>query len=269
VRDMPRRAPATPATELSRWIYLRDLLRELIARELKIRYERSVLGVLWAVVNPLAQLVVFVFVFQYVVRLTIPHYPLFVFSGVIAWNWTREGLMRTANAITANRELIRQPGFPLSLLPVVSLATPLVDLLIAVPLVTVLAAFDGGHVNLSLLLLPLVIALHFLLLQGIGYLVAAAQVFFRDTGHLLGVFLMLGFYVTPVFYDTGSIPPNLGIVYVLNPMTHIVGAYRSILVYGEPPDPKVLLSFVVFGGLLCWIGSGVFERASHRFAQEL
>jgi lipopolysaccharide transport system permease protein len=250
-------------------IYLRDLLRELVVRDLKLRYERSVLGVLWAVVNPVAQLLVFVLVFQYVLRLDIPNYALFVFSGVVAWNWTREGLMRAANAISGNRDLIRQPGFPLALLPVVSLATPLVDLLVSLPLLVLLAAFGGGAITVALLALPLVIALHFLLLQGIGYLVAAAHVLFRDTGHLLGVGLMLMFYVTPIFYDIRKIPPGLRFGYALNPMTHVVTAYRAILMRGELPEARVLLLALLIGGILCWIGRGVFERVSHRFAEEL
>jgi lipopolysaccharide transport system permease protein len=262
-------APAKAPDPSRRVIYLRDLLRELVVRDLKLRYERSVLGVLWAVVNPLAQLLVFVFIFRHVIRLDIPNYTLFVFSGVVAWNWTREGLMRSTDAITGNRELICQPGFPLALLPVVSLTTPLVDLLVALPLVVLLAVVGGGEINLSLLALPVVIALQFLMLQGLGYLVAAAQVLFRDTSHLLGVMLTLGFYLTPVFYDTTDIPSGFRTLYLLNPMGHVIGAYRSILMHGELPDPSILLAFVFFGGILCWIGRAIFERVSHRFAEEL
>jgi lipopolysaccharide transport system permease protein len=263
------KTPVTPTHPMRRWIYLRDLLRELVVRDTKVRYERSLLGVLWAVVNPLAQLVVFVVVFEHVFRLDIPHYPLFVFSGVLVWNWTREALLRSATSIASNRDLIRKPGFPLALLPVVSLVTPLIDLLIALPLLVLFLVFGGGEISFQLLALPLVVGLHFLLLQGLGFLLAAGQVMFRDTTHLLGVVLMLGFYLTPVFYDVERVPPSFSALYNLNPMVHVLAAYRSIIMQGEPPELTTLVVLAVFGGLLCWIGYQVFTRTSHHFAEEL
>jgi homopolymeric O-antigen transport system permease protein len=261
--------PTTTARPWQRAIYLRDLLRELVVRDMKLRYERSVLGVLWAVVNPLAQLVVFVVVFKYVIRLEIPNYPLFVFSGVVAWNWTREALMRSAQAITGNRDLIRQPGFPLGLLPVVSLATPLIDLLIALPVVVLFVVFGGGRLTVTILWLPVVIVLQFLLLQGLGYLVAASQVLFRDTGHLLGVVLMLGFYLTPVFYDVQNVPSGFRALAALNPMAHVVTAYRAVIMYGRLPDLRILAGLALLSAVLAWVGQRVFERASRHFAEEL
>jgi lipopolysaccharide transport system permease protein len=252
-----------------RWIHLRDLLRELVVRDLKLRYERSLLGVLWAVLNPLAQLLVFVVVFQHVLKLDIPNYPLFVFIGIVIWNWTREGLVRCASAVTANRDLVRQPGFPLHLLPVVALATPLFDLLVALPLIILFVLFGGGEPTFALLLLPAVIALHFLLLQGLGYLLAVAQVTYRDTGHLLGVVLMLGFYLTPVFYDIGALPSGVRPVYLFNPIAHLLGAYRDILMQGRLPELPAFIVLAVVGAVLCSLGRAVFIRASDRFVEEL
>jgi len=252
-----------------RWTHRRDLLRELVVRDLKVRYERSLLGVLWAVLNPLAQLVVFVLVFQHVLQLDIPDYPLFVFIGVVTWNWTREGLVRCATAVTSNRDLIRQPGFPLHLLPVVSLATPLFDLIVALPLVIMLLLSTGGRLTFAVLLLPAVLALHFLLLQGLGYLLAATHVAYRDTGHLLGVALMLGFYLTPVFYDVGALPAWIRPVYALNPIAHLLAAYRDILMHGRLPELSALLALAVVAAALCWLGRAVFLRASDRFVEEI
>jgi len=246
-----------------------DLLRELVVREIKLQYERSILGVFWAVLNPLAQLVVFVIVFQYVLRLTIPSYPLFVFTGVLAWNWTRDGLTRAANSITSNRELVRQPGFPVGLLPAVALTAALVDLLVGLPLAFALLLLSGGKPSFALLALPVVIAVQFLLLQGIAYLVAAAQVTFRDTSHLLGVALMLLFYMTPVFYDVGHLPASYQSLYALNPMTHLVAAYRAILMLGTLPDVRAVVVVGFVGAVLWWFGRATFTRASTRFAEEL
>jgi len=263
----PRSIPRVLSSR--RRVHLRDLLWELVVRDMKLRYERSLLGVLWALVNPTAQLMVFVVIFQHVIRLEIENYPLFVFCGVIAWNWTRDALIRSAQAITGNRDLIRQPGFPLFILPVVSLATPLIDLLVALPIVVLLMAFSGGEISAALLAMPLVIAVHFLTLQGISYVVAASQVLFRDTAHVLSVALMLGFYLTPIFYAIDDVPAGLRGFYVVNPMAHLIHAYRSILMHGQFPDPWAMAILTLSGGILCWLGYGIFVRASHRFAEEL
>jgi len=260
---------AGTGTPWLRALYLRDLLRELLVREMKLRYERSLLGVLWAIINPLAQLVVFVFVFQHLLRLRTPNYGLFVFCGILAWNWTREALLQSTGAITGNRELIRQPRFPIGLLPVVALTTPLIDLLISLPLLMLLAIFTGDGLTSAILFLPVVIAAQFLLLQGLGYLLAAAQVTFRDTGHLLGVILMLGFYLTPVFYSVEDAPSGLRAVMAFNPMAQIITAYRVVIVRGLSPDLRILFALAGAGVLLSWAGWRVFTRASHHFAEEL
>ena len=107
-------------------IHVRDLLHVLVGRDIKLRYRGSLLGVLWSLLNPLAHLVVLVFVFQWVAPLNIPNYPLFVFTGVLAWNWFSAALPAATISITSNRQLIRQPGFPAAILPAVPVLSSLV-----------------------------------------------------------------------------------------------------------------------------------------------
>ena len=252
-----------------RLIYLRDLLRELVVREMRLRYERSILGMAWSILNPLAQMLVYNFLFRVVFRLDIPNYPVFVFTGVLAWNWFHQALMLTTGAITNNRELIRQPGFPLAVLPVVTVATPLVDLLSALPVLLCFLLLGGGRLTGALLALPLVVGIQFLLIQGLGYLLASIHVTFRDTQHLLGVALMLLFYLTPVFYRADMVPESFQPIYNLNPMVHLIGAYRAILIEDSLPDWHTLLILAPLVGVLAWGGWAVFVRASYHFAEEL
>lgn len=252
-----------------RLIYLRDLLRELVVRDTKLRYKRSVLGVAWSLLNPLAQLLVFTFLFRLVLQLDIPNYPSFVFTGVLAWNWFQTALILTTGAITDNRELIKRPGFPAAVLPVVTVTTNLIHFLLALPILLLFIVLGGGRLTSAVLMLPLVILLEFLLVLSLGYLVATFHVTFRDTQHLLSVFLMLLFYLTPVFYDVSILPERYQTLYNLNPMVHLITAYRTILLQGSLPDLCVLLMLgVVVGGLL-WLGHAVFTRASYRFVEEL
>ena len=252
-----------------RLTYLRDLLRELLVREIKLRYERSFLGVAWSILNPLAQILIFTFLFRFVFRLDIPNYPVFVFTGVLAWNWFRDGLMLTTSAMTSNRELIRQPGFPLPVLPVVTVVTPLIDLLAALPVLVLFLVLGGGRLTAAILALPLVMAVEFLLILGLGYLLASVHVTFRDMRHVLGVGLMFLFYLTPVFYSADMIPEALQPLYNLNPMAHLIGAYRTILLEGTLPDWRPLLILAVGVCALLWVGWAFFVRASDHFVEEL
>jgi lipopolysaccharide transport system permease protein len=252
-----------------RLIHLRDLSYELVVRDMKIRYKRSVLGIVWSLLNPLFQMLVFMFLSRRVFSLEIPNYPSFVFTGVLSWNWFQAAVLATASAIIGNRELARRPGFPVAILPVVTVTTNLIHFLLALPVPLLFLLVRGGKLTSTILALPLVIALQFLLILGLGYLAATANVTFRDTQHLLGVFFMLLFYLTPVFYDANAVPARYQILYRLNPMFHLITAYRAILIQGELPDFRALLPLTAFVGVLLWLGHSVFQRASYRFVEEL
>ena len=116
-----------------RLVYLRDLIGVMVLRDIKIRYKRSVIGVGWSLLNPLLQLCVFYFVFGWVVPVRLPHFSVFLFVGILAWNWFQSSLVAASSVITDNPMLIRQPGFPVVMLPVVPVMANLVNLLLAFP----------------------------------------------------------------------------------------------------------------------------------------
>ena len=250
-------------------LYIYDLLRELVVRDMKLRYKRSVLGIVWSLLNPLFQMLVFIFLSRRVLLLDIPNYPSFVFTGVLAWSWFQGALLLTTGAITGNRELVKRPGFPTAILPVVAVTTNLIHFLLALPVLLLFLLLGGGRLTSAILALPLVILLQFLLILGLGYLVATAQVTFRDTQHLLGVLLRLLFYLTPVFYAASNVPTRYQTFYRLNPMFHLIAAYRAILIQGNLLDLRALLALGVLVGVLLWLGHTVFTRASYRFVEEL
>jgi lipopolysaccharide transport system permease protein len=250
-------------------LYMWDLLRELAVREMKLRYKRSVLGIAWSLLNPLFQMLVFVFLSRRVLSLEIPNYPSFVFTGMLSWNWFQTAVIATTSAITGNRELIRHPGFPVAVLPVVTVTTNLIHFLLALPVPMIFLLAGGGRLTGAILTLPLVIMVQFVLILGLGYLVATVQVTFRDTQYLLGVFFSLLFYLTPVFYDASIVSSRYQALYRLNPLLHLITAYRAILIQGDLPDPRALLTLGVLGGALLWFGHTVFTRASYRFVEEL
>lgn len=252
-----------------RFIYLRDLLRELVVRDMKVRYKRSLLGIAWSLLNPLAQLMVFNFLFRSVLPLNIPDYPLFVFSGLLSWIWFQSSLIMATGAITDNRELIRQPGFPAAILPVVVVTTNLIHFLLALPVLLAFLLFSGTGLSLTLVALPAVIGIQFLLTVSLAYLTATCHVFFRDTQHLLSLLLLLLFYLTPVFYDVSAVPDPYWQYYGINPLVHLLEAYRAILLRGALPDSPLLILIGALAGALLWVNASIFLRVKYRFAEEL
>jgi homopolymeric O-antigen transport system permease protein len=245
-----------------------DLLRELIVRDLKIRYKRSYLGIAWSLLNPMSQIFIFSFLFRRVLPLSIPHYTAFVFAGVLAWSWFSAALISAPGAIVGNPELVRRPGFPIAMLPLLTVASNGIHYLLALPVLLFFLIQDGCIPGITLVAMPLVIILQFWMTLGLVYLIAAAHVRYRDTQHLVLIAVMLGFYLTPVFYDARNVPAEFRWIYDWNPMAALFGAYRNILIENRWPDGGLVFVFVV-ATVLFMIGRYVFDRASVEFAEEI
>jgi lipopolysaccharide transport system permease protein len=254
---------------MQRWLYVRDLLQTLVARNMKLRYKRSVMGFAWSLLNPLAQLLVFGFVFTTVLPLNIANYTVFLFSGLLPWTWFSGALFEATDAIVGNRELIRRPGFPIAVLPVITLLSHLVHFMLALPVLLLFILAAKITLTWTILALPLIIIIQFVFMLSLAYLLSTIHVTFRDTQYLLNIILMLGFYLTPVFYDSAAVPQRLHLIYSLNPMYHLINAYRAILLHGVWPD-FVALGLVAAASLvLLGIGYWYFHSTSSQFVEEI
>jgi lipopolysaccharide transport system permease protein len=210
--------------------YWRDLLRELVARDIKVRYKGSILGVAWSLVNPLLQMLVFYFLFRLVLRFNISRYSSFVLSGVLVWGWFQSSLSHAAGVITASRDLVKRPGFRPAILPVTTVTTYLIDFSLSLPILILFLILEGGSIHPTIFALPMVIICQFILTLGLAYWISMVNVFFRDTQQLLTLALRLLFYLSPVFYEAKVIPEPYMTWYRLNPMVHLLDAYRAILI---------------------------------------
>ncbi len=252
-----------------RFVYLWDLLRSLVDRDMKLMYKRSFLGILWTLINPLLQLAVFVFVFQVVLKVEIYQYSSYVFSGLLVWNWFQNSLFQATGVIISSRPLIRQPGFPIAILPVVVVTTGLIHFLLALPILVIFLLLDGVTFTPWILALPLLNIIQFMLTVSMAYFLAAFNVSFRDTQHTLGVVLQLLFYLTPIFYEISSIPSEYWYAYGLNPLVHIVTCYRQILLWGTQPDWLALGMIAGCTLISLPLGYYIFKRQSLRFVEEI
>jgi lipopolysaccharide transport system permease protein len=247
---------------------LRELVAHLAAREVASLHRFTLLGWAWPLVRQLAQLGVLVVAFSHVLHLGVPHYAPFVFSGLIAWNWFSSGVVNGTSSLLDRRHLVFQPGFPLIALPLVAVAVPFIDLLLALPVLVVMVVGTTG-LHWSILFLPVLVAIQLTLMAGIAWLTAAATVYFRDVRHIVGVGVTMLFYFTPVFYDLERLPQHWQSLLRLNPMTTIVDGYHSIVLGGRLPAAGWLALVTLLSVLVASAGAFFFTRVSPDFVDEL
>ena len=251
---------------VARLRYLRDATLHLVGRELTARYRRSLLGWLWSLAPPLMQLAVFHFVFTRVIPLDVPNFALFLLTGILAWSFFAAGVSLATASLEARRDLVRRPGFPTFLLPVVAVLVGFVDYLFALPVLLLAVGFEVG-LGPEALLLPVLVAMQLVLACGLGWLLAPLHVFFRDVQHFVGIVLTLGFWLTPIFYTRASVPPGFSLIYDLNPMAHLVEAQRAVLLDGVWPSPVPLA--LVGGAAVAVLAAGATVFAAcHRSIPE-
>ena len=248
--------------------YQWDLLTCLVQRDIKMNYRRSVLGILWAQLNPLLSLIIFSFVFQQVVPLKIPDYPVYVFSGLLAWNWFSTCINQANYSLINSRDLVRKPQFSTEMILVVSVAANMVNFILALPVLLVLLLISGLIPNWTVIFLPLVLLVQFLFTLGLAFIFSSLNVFFRDMLHIVAVLVTSWFYITPIFYRA-DMRSDYAFIINLNPMTHIIAAYRSIWMYGSPPDFVGLGIVGIIAGLIFLVGLRVFGTLKYSFVDEL
>ena len=251
---------------LSRPRHRTDLIRELVARDLKLRYRRSVLGIAWSQLAPLSMVAVLSFVFGHIIRLHVEHYTAFLVSGMMPWAWFQSAMIGGTASVVNGRDLVRQPGFPVPMLPVISVTSAMVNFALSLPVMFLFIGLSYHSIPPTALALPIVAAVQFLVILGPCYFLSAVNVRFRDVGHIVEIALLPLFYATPIFYAE---PKQFHALFVLNPMAHIMNAYHAILLHDQLPSFSGLaaVSIVAFGVLVA--GYRVFDRLSAHFPEEI
>lgn len=246
----------------------RDLLFSWTGRNIRARYQQSALGWLWAVIQPLAQVIIFTIIFTLIVRVDTGDIPYAVFSyvAIVPWTLLSASLSDMSGTIIANMGLVTKIYFPREILPIAAMFARLMDFGIAAALLLIMMVIYRVPVSVpGLLYLPVILVIQLLLILGLGLASAAANVFFRDVQSLLGLVLQLWFYASPIIYPVSMVPPNLQTFYYLNPMAGILEAYRAVLLYSQPPGTYLLVSGIV--SLVIFVfGVWMFKRVEFQFA---
>ena len=255
------------------WDY-RDLLLNLVGRDLAVRYKRSALGFLWSFLNPLLMMAVFWVVFQVVKPQNVRSYPLFVLAGLLPWNFLAGSLTTAVRSITSSGGIIDKVYFPREVLPLAAVAANLVNFLLSLVVFLPLAWLMGAEFSAWSLALPAIILVQVILVTGLSLLLSALNVFYRDTELVLDVGITAWFFLTPIFYELELLPNRfLGVdiwrlFYTLNPMATLVTDYRYILLYDYPVIRHTLVSLVIGLVLLAAVWA-FFRHTAPRFTEEI
>jgi ABC-type polysaccharide/polyol phosphate export permease len=248
------------------WAY-RELAGFMALRDVKVRYKQAVLGIAWAAFQPLAGVVVFTIVFRRLADVQsdgLP-YPVFAFVGLMAWNYVSGAVTRATQSLVANAGLVTKVYFPRLLIPLAAVLPGLLDLAVSLPVLVVLCAIYHVRPGWEVLTLPLWVAAAVVVALGVGLLLAALNVRYRDVNQAITLVVQLWLFLSPVAYPASSVPDDWQALYALNPVVPVITGFRWCLLGGPAPGPESLVSAAVAVGLL-GVALVYFQRTERRFA---
>lgn len=214
------------------WRY-RELFYIFTWRDIKVRYKQTIIGILWVVLQPLAMMVIFTIFFGVLAKIPSQGapYPIFVYTGLLFWNYFSSALTGSSNSLIDSQEIIKKVYFPRLILPVAAILSGLVDLVISFLVLIILMVFYHYTPHLlGLLLMPILVLMTFLLVSGLGLLFSSINIKYRDVRYVIPFLVQLLFFVTPVIYPPTLVPQKYAWVLSLNPMTGIISAARNGIV---------------------------------------
>jgi ABC-type polysaccharide/polyol phosphate export permease len=251
-------------------VEFRELLFQMTARDLLLRYKQTVMGFGWALFTPLLNTVVFSLVFVRVAPVDTPvPYPIFAYCGLLVWNFTASSLRFAVTSLTGNTNLVAKVYFPREIFPLAAVAVSFVDFAVAATLLVGLMAYYHVGLSLAILLLPAVIVVHVAFTTSLALVLAMANLFYRDVKYLFEVVLTFWMFASAIVYPVDAVTGTLGALIRANPMTAIVEAYRRVLLYGVPPEPVSFFTVAALSLLLlpgAWL---LFHRSEFRFAESI
>jgi ABC-type polysaccharide/polyol phosphate export permease len=256
----------------------RGLLWDLVWKDLRARYRNTIMGFVWAVLQPLMLMLILTFVFSVIFPGKVEGvdggsaHPFHVtlLCGLIFWQFFATSLSRSTNSLLENSDLVKKVYFPRELVPVASIGNAVVNLAIGFVVLIVIHLLSGGSLGLGIVWLPFIFAIQFTLTVGLALLCSSLNVYYRDVAYMVDVVLTLGFYATPLFYPLSFVRTWAGgletygqyvlTLYMMNPMVGLVEAYRQSILDGIMPDPALLVWPAICAVAFLVAGTIVFRR---------
>jgi len=248
------------------WQY-RELLRFLVVRDIKVRYKQTVLGGLWAILQPFMSMIVFTIFFGHLAKIPSDHlpYPIFVYTALLPWQFFSGGIASSGNSLVANSHLISKVYFPRMIIPAASLGAGCLDFLIAFVLLILMMFYYGIFPGVGILLFPFLMILVALASLGVGMILAALNVSYRDFRYVIPFLVQFWLFATPVIYPASLVPNKWRWLINLNPMAGLITGIRSSLLNLPVSWPDMVISGTIGIGLFV-IGIFYFKKMERRFA---
>jgi len=248
----------------------RELLYQMTRRDLLLRYKQTIMGFGWAIFMPLVNTAVFSVIFTRVAPLQtdIP-YPLFAYSGLVAWNFSASSLRFAVTSLTSNSSLVTKVYFPREIFPISAVAVSTVDFAVGSTVLIAMMIYYRIVPTAAVLALPLVFAVHAVFTLAISLLLAMGNLFYRDIKYLFDIALTIWMFLTAVLYPVDQIGGLTGKVMALNPMTPILEGYRDVLLRGHIPDPSTSAIVALEALVLLVVAWVIFHRAEYDFAENV
>ncbi len=247
------------------WRY-RDLLKQLVSRDIKLKYRRSFLGYVWSVLNPLLIMLVMTVVFSTMFSRNIENFPVYLFCGQLLFNFMNNSTHQAIFSITGNAALLKKTYVPKYIFTVAKITSGMVDLLFSMGALVIVLIATRSSFTPYMLLSPLVIVQLYIFCVGSGLFLAQANVFFRDIQYIYNAVTTAWMYLTPIFYPLEALPQKLSwAVSHLNPMFFYVSQFRDLIYLGQLPDMTTVLSGCVAALAVLVLGMWSFMRSKDKF----
>lgn len=249
-------------------IAYRDLFYFLVARDIKVRYKQTVLGALWAIIQPFFLMGVFTLFFGNLAKMPsdgVP-YPIFSYSALIAWTYFSNSISNSSNSVVANGGLISKVYFPRLIIPLAPVFTFLFDFVIAFAILIAMMLYYQIYPTIMTLFLPLLVILMMLTATGVGMLLASLSATYRDIGYVFPFMVSFWMFASPVVYPASMIPEKYRLLYALNPMTGVIEGFRSVLLGTVAFPTRMLLVSTLVSISLFVAGALYFRRTERYFA---
>ena len=256
------------------WSY-RGFIWGSVQREFQARYRNSILGSLWAILNPLATIFIYTVIFSQIMRVRLPGlndtlaYSIYLCAGVLTWGFFAEIIGRCQTVFIENANMIKKLNFPRICLPVIVVLNAAVTFAISFSLFICFLIMVVKFPGWIIWGLPPVLFIQVALAMGLGIVVGIMNVFFRDVGQFVGIVLQFWFWFTPIVYPLSILPESVQSLIRLNPMTSIVAAYQSVLVYGQWPQWRTLLPAAFLAIVACIMAVVLYRKRAGEMVDEI
>jgi lipopolysaccharide transport system permease protein len=256
------------------WAY-RGFIFGSVKREFQFKYRNSLLGVAWTVINPLAMIIVYTVIFSQIMRAKLPGvdstfaYSIYLCAGVLTWGLFAEIVNRAQNTFIEHANLLKKLSFPRICLPVIVVATALLNFSIVFGLFSIFLLISGTFPGVVYLALLPVLAILVAFAIGLGISLGVLNVFFRDIGQLFGIVIQFWFWLTPIVYPISILPESVRSLMIFNPMASLLVACQDILVFGRWPSWQSLLPVTIIAIVMCAFGMRLFRKHAGEMVDEL